>query len=309
MVKSFFKPLIEIAFFMMFVATVIIYVSRINVPTSKSEVLGIKNISHGVRVSATVGEFRFRLFGYTSPGALISLEGMNLSDKTYAGNDGYFEFKNGFSPLSPRETCLIATDQFGRTSSPLCLPPFPTRYDAVIGPIILPPTISLSLPSSGKDYYIGDDTILTGQTIPNSLVSLSMFTNDKNRPILAFVKPVEAFSFPELSTMSDDRGNFSISLPSSSSQTYHFFTTVNYQQESSPKSLTLTFKVKPLWMIILDLFMSLWHLMTPYTISLLVLAQILLIFIYFYRSRLHPHHISRMRALSLRTESALMKRG
>ena len=62
--------------------------------------------SADVRNSVSIGEFRFKLYGYTSPYAFITFEGLGIFDQTTANNKGYFEFNNRFSPFSPREACL-----------------------------------------------------------------------------------------------------------------------------------------------------------------------------------------------------------
>jgi len=113
-------------------------------PTEPSgSVAGIKNQSFGVVNTAFIGEHRFSLFGYTSPRALVTFEGMGIFDQTTADDSGYFQFDNRFSPTSSREACLSSKDQFGRLSSPACLPPFPVNYNVSIGPVIMPPTVSL----------------------------------------------------------------------------------------------------------------------------------------------------------------------
>ena len=66
---------------------------------------------------------------------------------------------------------MTAKDQLGRMSSPVCLPPFPVNYNVSIGPVIMPPTVSLDK----KDYFMGDGVILSGQAVPNTDVKLSMF--------------------------------------------------------------------------------------------------------------------------------------
>jgi len=63
------------------------------------QVAGLESQQETVTVRATVGEYYFTLFGYSSPGALISLNGQGISDETYADTTGYFEFKNRFSPF------------------------------------------------------------------------------------------------------------------------------------------------------------------------------------------------------------------
>lgn len=289
-----------------FVVSAFFYILKPYTIDTKPQILGLKSITKRVRVTALVGEYYFNLFGYTSPGALVSLEGMTLTEQTRADATGYFMFANRFSPLASREVCLTAIDQVGRTSVPTCIPPFPIKYNVTVGPVILPPTISLNKPTAGSNYYIGDETYLSGQTIPNSVVNLSLYT-DTVKKTLAFIKPVEAFSFPQLSASSDDKGNFSISLPSSSSKTYRLFTTVNYKNELSPKSLTLEFKIKPVWMVILEFFVFLWHFISPYWLPLLILTQILAILIYFYKTRLHPYHLTQIKSLALRNDLSLMK--
>jgi len=67
------------------------------------------------------GGGQFKIFGYTSPLALVSLEAGTGFDETRAKEDGYFEFANRFSPIFPQEVCLTSQDQFGRLSSPTCL--------------------------------------------------------------------------------------------------------------------------------------------------------------------------------------------
>jgi len=308
MIKSLNKILFEAILLVTFVLTAFIYVSRTINSLNKTQVLGLKTISKGVKVTAWVGEYRFSLFGYTSPGALVSLEGMSIFDQTYAGDDGFFMFENRFSPFSPKEVCLTAIDQFGRVSTPTCLPPFPTKYNVTIGPIILPPTISLNIPNESA-YYVGDEAILTGQTIPNSTIHLLVFTDTTQSPLISkiynlkskisLIKQAEAFSLPQLQAVSDNKGNFSISLPSASAKTYRLFTTVNYKKEASPKSLTLQLKIMPLWLMIIRLI---------YFLPILILAEISVILIYFYRSRLHPFHLSKTRALTVRENLAIMKK-
>jgi len=208
-----------------------------NPPEMSGIVAGIKSQSTNIENSVSIGEFKFSLFGYTSPFALVTFEGMGIFDQTTADGEGYFQFNNRFSPFSKREACLSSKDQFGRLSSPVCLPPFPVDYNVSIGPVIMPPTVSLDK----KDYFMGDQVMLSGQAVPNTEVKLSVFGDNKNKfearstkietnsnfkirilkiisdfgfriSSFAFIKPVEAFTFPELTAKSDDKGNFSVNL-------------------------------------------------------------------------------------------------
>ena len=267
----------------------------------QGEVAGISNQQSStgkVTVSAYVGEYRFVLFGYTSPGALVTLNGQGIYDETYADHTGYYAFDDRFSPLSPREACLSAKDQFGRISAPTCLPPFPTKGDVSIGPVILAPTISLDKPN----YFVGDEVILSGQTIPNSDIDLSMFT--KRQSLLAkifdignIIKPVEAYSVPKFSARSDDKGNYSMALPSSQSLNYRIFTKVDYKKSPSDSSVALTIKILPIWMIIVNFFGFLWALIQPRLLETAIFAQIIGLVIYFLRGFFTPFFLSNERSI------------
>ena len=188
-------------------------------------VAGISRAASNIENSVSIGEFRFSLFGYTSPKALVTIEGMGIFDQTVANDKGYFQFNNRFSPFSSREACLNSKDQFGRLSSPLCLPPFPVNYNVDIGPVIMPPTLSLDK----QDYFVDDEVILSGQAVPNTQVNLSMFGNTQ-KSNLALIKSVEAFTFPLLDIRSDSKGNFSISLPSSSPEKFRLFAQTDFKK-------------------------------------------------------------------------------
>jgi len=253
------------------------------------KVAGISQQSEPILNSILIGEYHFSLFGYTSPSAQVNFNGQGIADWTIADSTGYFEFKNRFSPFSPREACLSARDQFGRLSVPVCLPPFPTQYNVTIGPVIIPPTISLDKPN----YFTGDEVILTGQTIPNENVNLSIFT-EPQKSFLA----VEAFSIPRLTTKSDSKGNFSISLPSSSAQNYRLFTQVDYQDSQSPNSLLLKVKILPVWMIVFRFFGFVWNILSSRLLEVMIALEIIGLAAYFLRVFLQPHYlVSRKKAI------------
>jgi len=264
--------------------------------------------SGSVNVFAFVGDHYFNLYGYTSPQALVTFEGMGIFDQTTADDKGYFEFNNRFSPFSSREACLSSKDQFGRLSSPVCLPPFPVSYNVTIGPVIMPPTISLDK----KDYFIGDEVILSGQTVPNTDVNLSMFgdagkkfearstkfeTNSNFKILIlkiisdfALIRPVEAFTFPKITSMSDSKGNFSINLPSSNPEKYRLFAQVNHVKSISPNSVKLNLEILPVWMIVIKFFLFLFSLIRPRLLEILILAEIIYI-IYVIKSHIQSKAI------------------
>jgi len=238
------------------------------------------------------GGGQFKLYGYTSPQALVNLESGSGYDETRADDEGYFEFTNRYSPVLLLEVCLTAQDQFGRLSNPVCLPSFPNDRYIVIGPVILPPTLSFDK----SNYYVGDEVILSGQTIPNTEVELKMFSKDEqssktNTQGFWLVKPAYAFSFPNLTTKSDPKGNYSISLPSTSSKTYRLFAQTDYNKQSSPKSLTLQFQILPVWMIIVKFFIFIWNLIKLRLLEISILVEIMALTYYLIKHYFQPHAI------------------
>jgi len=265
----------------------------------KKQILGMsKSYSTGaVTVSASIGNFRFTLDGYSSPGALVTIQGMGIYDQTFANRDGYFQFSNSFSPFSPREACLTAQDQLGRLTSPVCLPPFSTNRNITIGPVILRPTVSLD-----KDvYYVGDEAILSGQSIPNSQIVLSTFVKNKSpRIITQIVKPVYADTIPQLTIKTDAKGNYSVALPSSSDEAMRLFTQTKYNEQPSAQSINLNIKIWPVWMMVINFFKLIFLLLKPRLLELIILVQLIGLIIYLLRRFLHPHVLARQRALMVR---------
>jgi len=125
-------------------------------------------------VSAFIGDARFTLFGYTSPFARVIIQGQGIYDETRSDETGYFIFENRFSPLSPREACLMSVDSQGRVTQPVCLPPFDVRKNVTIGPVILSPTLSVN----SHEYVVDEYGVLSGETVPNSDVTLAFFAEN-----------------------------------------------------------------------------------------------------------------------------------
>lgn len=253
-------------------------------------------------VSASIGEYRFHLFGYTSPYALITLEGNGIFDQTIADKNGRFDFWNKFSPFQPREACLTARDQLGRLSQPTCLPPFPVKYNATIGPVPLPPTLSLDQP----DYYVGDQVVLTGQSIPSSTVDLKFYTDDQfilNHFSLGIIRPAYAASLPLVGIRTDIEGNFSMTLPSSEASKYRFFTQVDLNDELSSKSLTLNVSILPIWMVIFNFLILIWRLIQPRFLEIVIALELFIVSWSIFHYWFHPH---RVRALALRKPGTIV---
>lgn len=257
-----------------------------NTPESVSSVAGISTAQlKDVNVSAFIGDHRFNLYGYTSPLALVTFEGMGIFDQVIADNKGYFQFNNRFSPFSSHEACLSSKDQFGRISSPVCLSSFPIKYDVSIGPVLIPPTLSLNQ----EYYYMNDQVTLSGQTIPNSDIDLSVFTKDEG---ITLVKSVEAFSFPKLTARSDSKGNFSLSLPSSNPKTFRLFAQTKFDNSISPTSINLNFEIMPVWMIIIQFFAFLLSLIMGRWLELLVVGEILIVLYFIFHGIFHHKNLA-----------------
>lgn len=257
-------------------------------------------ISYDTSVTATIGEYTFILFGYTSPYALVTLDGVGTFDQTYANGKGYFSFKNRFSPFTNREACLSAKDQLGRVSRHTCLPPFPLNRNVNIGPVLLAPTISFNR----KNYFIGDQVVLTGQTIPNTNVKLSFFIDEK-ASLFTLVKPAYAVAFPALETKADAKGAYSVIAPSSYTDVFRVFSQADFENQASPQSVELSVRILPWWMVILQLFGLLFNLIRSRWIEILILAQILFLMMYFLRRYLHPYALRRARAIMVRDKHDL----
>lgn len=256
--------------------------------------------SSSAEVSVSIGEYQFFLFGYTSPRALVTLEGVGVFDQTYANDKGYFEFFNRFSPFSTREPCLSSQDQLGRISNPVCLPPFPLDRDVEIGPVILPPTVYLNK----AKYFVGEQIVLSGQTIPNTDVDLSYFI--ENPSLFSLVKKTYAVAVPRLKVKSDVKGNYSIVLPSSYADSFRIFTQAGFHNQDSARSNTLQVKVLAWWMVIIQFILLLWDLLRSRFFEFFLLLQILALIWYLFRSYLKPHVIARSRALALRDKHPLL---
>ena len=261
----------------------------------------------GTTVSATVSpppSLGLSIFGYTSPQALVNLEGKDLQLQTNANNDGFFIFQNIAIGSLSLELCLTAQDQFGRISKPVCLPPLSNKndYNLEIGPVLLPPTLSLNQPVAEEAYFIGSDVLLTGQTVPNSVVNLSMFTKKSFIALQpsSLIKPVEAFSFPPLETSSDEEGNFSLSLPSTSSKTYRLFAQTTYRGFRSPDSFTLQLNIFPVWLFIVRFLVSLLLILKSRWLEISLLALFIFFLIKFLRRYFHPYIILKPKAIIVR---------
>ncbi len=266
-----------------------------------------KNVDVSLRFGRTGN---FKLFGYSSPNALVRIESSGLQDSTFSRADGYFEFTDLLIPVNPADLCLSSQDQFGRLTPSICIPPIPYQSSNDIGPILLPPTISLDK----NDYFVSDQVLLTGQAIPNSPVTISFFNNKSS--ILAKaqyvidhispVGPVDAYSFPPISTKSDDKGNFSFQLPSASVASFRMFTQTVYDSQPSPRSITLLLRVLPIWYIIVEFLTLIFNIIKNNLFNSSLILELVILLIYCYKRFTHPLILHKNMILAKRRSSELM---
>ena len=232
--------------------------------------------SHNVIVTASLGEPRLTLFGYTSPFAKVSLhDGASLFAEKMANSKGFFIFENLFVLTKVGDYCLYSQDQEKRVSKPVCLPPLPEgNFITSVGPVIMPPTLSLSKGQS----LPGDQVTASGETIPNTETTIALFKEEKQS---LFVRRIYAASLPRYEVVADKNGHFSFNLPSTSTNTYRLFANSYWQEKKSPKSNTLTFKVLSIWEWLLEKIKITLKtgsgLIQPSNLGLIIFAQCLLI--------------------------------
>ena len=139
-------------------------------------------------------EERFSVYGNTSPNATVNIQSP-IYGETKADSKGLFEFKYLFLTLFREDICIVAHDTDGRSTPPLCIPPPTPEANKRVGPVVLPPSTSISAGSA----YIGDTVTLTGQTLPNSDVQLSLFTDDSQKmKSLSLIPEAYAYTIPQV---------------------------------------------------------------------------------------------------------------
>jgi len=221
--------------------------------------------SYQITVSATIGESRLTLFGWTSPQSLVELQGQRVSESVIANDQGYFFFDRILlpAPRSPRsasgvgeveptypELCLTSIDTQSRASFPTCLPPLPRQlagsFDMSIGPVLLPPTLNLSKGS----FLPNEQAIAQGLTIPNSEVNIFLANNLTPSLRFSFIPSVYAYFIPRYQIKADANGHFEFNLPAgppAGGASWRVFATATHLGLPSPKSNTLTFRILGWW--------------------------------------------------------------
>ncbi len=271
---------------------------------AEKEPISADEVTISAYVGAGLPEHKFKLFGYTSPQAKVIITNPGMSSETTADAKGYFEFKNLFITLTKEEDlCLTAQDEQKRTTAPLCIPPIPNNQDTSIGPVIMPPTISLN----SDTFFVGDKIIVTGQTIPNTDVKLSMFTDESKNKKTAFllIQPVEAVTLPISQLKTNAKGVYSYTVSSSDPLFYRTFSQASFENIFSPKSNTLAFDILPYWIMFIKFIINFLRVLKKHLFEFVILAQLIAITIYFLRKHLHPYRIAQKHALMVRTKTPL----
>jgi len=242
------------------------------------------DINYEIKVSASIGEPKLTLFGYSSPQGLIQLQGDRVDEQVIADEKGYFFFDRIFLPLpNPEypELCLTTTDTQSRASFPTCLPRLPIgNYLISVGPVLLPPTVSLD-----KGIFITKEQIKAqGLTIPNSEVNIFLANDQSKIKRLSLVKSAHAYNLPSYKTVSDQNGYFEFNLPNEEQSSWKMFAGANFLNSPTPKSNTLNFKIIPWWLwfikMVYQAFISLLGLLKP-SFWLIILLEIMAIFYLF----------------------------
>lgn len=269
---------------------------------------GLKNITSKVTVMATVGEPKLTLFGYTSPSALVNLSGIGVTSQVIADQTGYFQFNRVFLPLpydrwttltdyelAYPELYLQAIDTNNRASSPVLLPNLPLGlYEISIGPILISPTISLEKGS----YSPGEQIVASGQTLPNSEVTVYLANNNQSgvlnwwqkiNPFSFFNPPsIYAYFIPKYQIISDNNGNYQFNLPNNLTKgniDWKVFSASLFLEEPTPKSNSLSFQVlslwQYLWLLLLNFFKGALVALKPFLFWLIILIEFTCIILLF----------------------------
>ena len=248
-----------------------------------------------VTVSASIGEPKLTLFGYSSPQSLIQLHGERVAEEVIAKDNGYFFFDRIFLPRpNPNypELCLNAIDTQSRISFPICLPPLPTGpFNISVGPVLLPPTFNLE-----KGFFLPLEQIKAeGLTIPNTKVNIFLANDTPSSPkkFSHWFRSgiVHAYSLPQYQIKADSQGRFEFSLPTVKANNWRLFTAAEFQGAPTPKSNTLNFRILNWWqwllLVLSNLLGAFWRFIRPFWWLLLICLEISLIVFLLFKIKLH----------------------
>jgi hypothetical protein len=268
------KILILLAIFLIFELLTFVFPSSTQAITNPQ--------SYELTVSASIGKGRLTLFGYTSPQALVQLGGRQVAEEVIAEENGFFFFDRIFLPKpNPQypELCLTSIDTQSRISFPNCLPPLPTGpFDMSIGPVLLPPTFTLTKGS----FLPKEQIVAAGLTIPNSNVMIYLANDARKKSLLSRLVPETfAYNLPQYQTQSDQNGRFEFNLPTIKRANWKIFAGANWQSFPTPKSNTLNFKIQSWWEWFLSkinsLLRAILSLLRPFLWLVIILLELIIV--------------------------------
>jgi len=221
--------------------------------------------SGAVSITVSIEENRVTIFGHTSPKSRVELSSSKVFEFTYSDQDGYFVFDKTIIPKNPSDLCLTSLDNNQRSTSPVCIPPPPPyNYHTNIGPILLPPTISLENSQINPNATV----ITSGQAIPNSAVNIHFYK--VNNSGSSFPKQVQAYSLPPITATSDSLGNFNLNLPTVYSSNYRLYASAKFEDNYSPKSNTLIYFLPSFFSLFLQQHPFLYFFLPLFIITLII---------------------------------------
>lgn len=187
----------------------------------------------------------YRIYGYTSPSSIVQATSVRTFAQGISDNSGYFLIED--VPIAPEaeEICISAIDSERRVSFPICISIYDFQNTGEIGPVLLAPTLSISQ----SQIWQNQTVFASGKTIPNQEVKI-LFFEVPSYTVSSTVSrklnmTVYAADLPEIKTLSDAGGNYSISLPTAKALGYRLFARAIYKENPTPKSQTLSFVISP----------------------------------------------------------------
>ena len=208
-------------------------------------VFSANNPSSNIPVKAKLG-FRsyVRIYGYTSPYTIVKAEAPRTYGTAVSDNNGFFFLDNLAVPDRVNEICLESLDAENRSGFPVCLPVPQGKIKKNLGPVFLPPTLSLS----HNLFYVGQQAFASGRTLPYQTVKIALFEakSDRSRLSNFTIGQVFAYKLPVLTTVSDYEGRFNFTLPTGKVSAFRLYAAGDYKDNPIPKSQTIYFYINPL---------------------------------------------------------------
>lgn len=183
-----------------------------------------------------------KLFGFTGPFSKVIAEGPRSYAQTISEKNGYFSFDSIQIAEETKEICVYSVDYQKRTTYPNCIPL--TESNSNIGPVLLPPTISITDNLSTREQLS-----TSGQTIPESTVEI-IIADGSQKTQTTLISKAYAFILPKYTVKSDQNGNYSFNIPEKYGD-YRVFSLSDSKEGFTPKSQTLTIQVADRWNIVI----------------------------------------------------------